>query len=307
MSKTINALLSIATCVRYAKKTPPDSGHTWYAGMDNLQVALNEYKPLFLQLANSERTKLDNTFCKVYMKGMDIMLENDSKANEQIDKQISERKLFIGYSDSFFKNANYEYVNELLDNLIDFEDDGGFKILKKNMDEIQFEIFKSGAKAFASHVLNNKYLLALSYHDDLITHIENVETNYNHKKLRKFLDKNGNVPNRKAALSKMFVSVRLENPPEDATKTIAPTDTKTTELIPTYKPTKKKKSKKAEVKWYCPIDKKELEPTPKKPYVWVDLREPLKPYVPQYTHIETNKIKKNKYYYDVRIADRLEY
>jgi hypothetical protein len=313
--KVIQALPVLSVTVRQAvldvrkvKASNSQLGDTF----DNLNMLLKAYNELFVQVASNATTatKVETAFMKVYIKGYRLMNELAERANEQIrDAYVKSRYgtfSFVGLEQS----ATYENVNNLLDDLIDFETDGGFAIMKEKLDEFSFIVFKGLAKSFTSHVLNNKYLLAIGVHDDMLTMIENVITAPNEaniRAMRRFKNNRGTMAGRNK-LPRYTNSERVENPPPDATKIVAPRVEEKKKVVGLQSSFKKLRNKKHKLNtaWYSVLDKSTLKPEPKTEYVWVDLRKPLEPHIPQYTHIETNVIKKS-HYYDVRIADMLEY
>ena len=317
--KVIQALPALAVTVRTARLDLVKVKATNSKLVDtfnNLDMLLKAYNELFVTISSNAltATKLEQTFMYVYIKGYKIMNELKDRANEQIaDAYVKSRYgtfSFIGLEES----ATYENVNNLLDDLIDFELDGGFALMKQKLDEFSFIVFKGLSKSFVSHVLNNKYLLAIGVHDDMLTMIENVVTAPNEaniRAMRRFKNNRGTMAGRNK-LPRYTNSERVQNPPPDATKIVAERKEpkKSAGLQSSFKKVRNKKHKLNTV-WYSvlPQYKELLEPTPKKEYVWVDLRKPLEPHVVRPATIVPNVIKKRKhrYYYDVRIADRLEY
>jgi hypothetical protein len=261
-----NALLDLSVTVRQARRDfkKVKAGDAKLVDTFNrLDMLLTLYSDLVSTIDYSDFTRIEQTFTFVYIKGSRIMSELHERSINQIDKSSFD----VRHTDlSFHKltdKATYSNVNDLLDDLLDFESDGGFELVEKHFDEIQFKIFKGLAQSFTSHVVNNKYLLAIGVHDDMSTMLSNVIENKSDTKnilqLRRFRKLNGEITGRQSP--PYAKSERLASPPPDATKI----------LFKDYKPTEKselkssfdKKTKykhRRNFKWYCPLDKSELLP-----------------------------------------------
>jgi hypothetical protein len=257
-----NALLDLSVTVRQARRDYPQvkAGRVPHSNFNRLDTLLTMYSDLISTIDYSDCTKIEQAFAFVYVKGAKIMSDLHERALTQIDRSSFD----VRHSNlSFWKltdKATYSNVNDLLDDLLDFESDGGFELVEKHFDKIQYKIFKGLATSFASHVLHNKYLLAIGVHDDMLTMLENViDDNSNNKnilKLRRFRKLNGDVTGRQSP--PYAKSERLANPPADATKIVFK-EYKPSEKVELKSSFDKKPSYKhrRNLKWYCPLVKKE--------------------------------------------------
>ena len=313
-----NALLDLSVTVRQARrdyKKVKGGSAKLVDTFNRLDMLLNLYSDLVSTIDYSDCTRIEQTFTFVYIKGSRIMSELHERSINQIDKASFD----VRHSDlSFWKlldKATYSNVNDLLDDLLDFESDGGFELVKEYFDNIQFKIFKGLAISFTSHVLNNKYLLAIGVHDDMSTMLSNVVESKTETKnilqLRRFRKLNGEITGRQSPPYEK--SERLASPPPDATKI----------LFKDYKPTQKAELKSSfdrranyvhrrNLKWLCPLVKSELLPkTPTQKVATCDMSQmkltELTKEVELIHHTVAPAPKKRRHYYDVRIKDMLEY
>lgn len=262
--KIATALLDVATVIRHVRRTPAwyeqNNAFKWFDGVDGLVSILKTHHELFVSTVNSqyERPSLEYTFINVYMKGVDVIRVNDAKAwNQTKDVVKGSRHGKLAYVDE--ENATYEEMSGKLDDINDFEDDGGFALLKANMHPIQYRIARGLAYSFASHVLNNKFILAKATWNDLQTHIEStaVEISHNFKMLRRFKGTTGTIVSSKSKLAQYNPTTLLNPAPQDETKFRTTLDK--VEITSSFE-RKKNYRHRQNFKWCCPLNKSELLP-----------------------------------------------
>lgn len=215
------AILDIATVIRLNRITSERDSerNSVYYHIDELSIVCKAYHNTLLHTIKAD-DRLSVTFTWLYVKAVRMMNYNAKKAYRQYVKSVSDAYTELAYHDETDNGyPTYEQVNDLLDNFVDWESDGGWKKFAEYADSMNVRISKGLANSFASHVLNNKYLLAYATFLDLKQHIENfAKVSHNYNTLRKFRSPSGKIVKKPNALSKVYISERIDNPPPDETK-----------------------------------------------------------------------------------------